>query len=269
MQLPETVIGTAFGIVVFPTLAELAARNDLAGLSKTLSESLQLLIALTVPAAVGLILLGQPLLQVVYQRGAFDAEATHSVNVALRYFALGLVGHVALEVIERTFFALENTITPLLIAISAGLFHVLLGFFLMQGIGHGGLGLANSIAITVEVIVLMLILRRRVGGAFLNSNLRQIIQTTLRSLAAATIMGIVILGVLLLTDSINVQPLVTLVSSIGIGSITYIVSSLLFRVPMVSVLADFVHNTKKRITNCRSSYQVIWILVVLMRQPTE
>lgn len=240
MQLPETVIGTAFGLVVFPTLAELAARDDLAGLRKTVSESLQLLIALTVPAAVGLILLGQPLLQVVYQRGAFNAEATIAVNVALRYFALGLVGHVALEVVARTFFALEDTITPLLVAVGAGLCHVLLGLLLMQEMGHGGLALANSVAITVEVIVLMLLLRRRIGGTLLNSALRQIIQVSVRSLASAVVMGVAVLGVLLLTTSIHAQPLVTLISGIGIGGITYIVAGLFFRVPMVSDCADFV-----------------------------
>ena len=82
MQLPETLIGTAFGLVAFPTLAELAARGDLAGLRRTLSQSLRVVVALTVPAAVALIVLGRPLLQLLYQRGAFDASSTEAVYVA-------------------------------------------------------------------------------------------------------------------------------------------------------------------------------------------
>lgn len=86
MRLPETLIGTAFGLVAFPTLAELAARGDLAGLRRTLSQSLRVVVALTVPAAVGLIVLGRPLLQLLYQRGAFDANSTEAVYVALRFY---------------------------------------------------------------------------------------------------------------------------------------------------------------------------------------
>ena len=88
MQLPETVIGTAFGLVAFPTLAELAARRDLAGLRGTLAETLRLVLVLSVPATCGLILLGQPFLQVLYQRGAFDASATEAV-----YSRLALLRH--------------------------------------------------------------------------------------------------------------------------------------------------------------------------------
>jgi len=99
MQLPETIIGTAFGLVVFPTLAQLAAQNDTDGLRQTLSDSLKLLLTLTVPAAFGLVVLGLPLISLVYEGGAFDEAAGQTVNLALRYFALGLVGHVCLEVV--------------------------------------------------------------------------------------------------------------------------------------------------------------------------
>jgi putative peptidoglycan lipid II flippase len=111
MQLPETIIGTAFGLVAFPTLAELAARGDVTGLRSTLGETLRAVITLTVPAALGLILLGRPLLQLLYQRGAFDAAATDAVYGALRFYALGLVGHACLELAARTFFAQQDTVT--------------------------------------------------------------------------------------------------------------------------------------------------------------
>ena len=82
MQLPETIIGTAFGLVAFPTLADLAARGDRDGLRDTLTESLRTVLTVAVPAAVGLIVLGRPLLALLYQRGAFDAQATEAVYVA-------------------------------------------------------------------------------------------------------------------------------------------------------------------------------------------
>jgi putative peptidoglycan lipid II flippase len=164
MQLPETIIGTAFGLVAFPTLAELAARGDHAGLRATLGDSLRMVITLTAPAMLGLILLGRPLIQLVYQRGEFDPAATQAVYVALSFYALGLVGHSSLELVARAFFALQDTITPLIIAAATGLGQLVLAVGLMRVLGHGGLALANSLAVSLEVLVLLWILRRRLGG---------------------------------------------------------------------------------------------------------
>lgn len=165
MQLPETLIGTAFGLVAFPTLAELAASGDLAGLRRTLGQALRVVVALTVPATVGLIVLGRPLLQLLYQRGAFDASSTQAVVVALRFYALGLVGHASLELVARTFFARQDTITPLLFAAGSALLNIVLGLLLMGVLGFGGLALANSIAVSVEVLALSFVLRRRLARA--------------------------------------------------------------------------------------------------------
>lgn len=187
-QLPETIIGTAFGLVAFPTLADLAARGDRAGLRATLGDALRMVITLTAPATVGLILLGRPLIELVYERGAFDPQATEAVYVALLFYALGLVGHSSLELVARAFFALQDTVTPLLVAIGAAIVQVLLALAVMGSMGHGGLALANSIAITAEVILLLWILRRRLGGV----EGRQTLQLALRVATASLLMGVAI-----------------------------------------------------------------------------
>lgn len=164
VQLPETTIGTAFGLVVFPTLAELAARGDLRELRGTFAESLRAVMGLAIPAAVGLTLVGRPLLRLLYQRGSFDAASTEAVYVALRFYATGLLAHASLELAARAFFAQEDTVTPLILAASSGLLNVALGLWLMDVMGHGGLALANSLAVTLEVLALLVILRRRWRG---------------------------------------------------------------------------------------------------------
>ena len=80
--------------------------------------------------------------------------------MALRFYALGLVGHASLELVARAFFARQDTITPLLLATASALVNIVLGLLLMGPLGFGGLALANSIAVTAEVIVLFLLLRR-------------------------------------------------------------------------------------------------------------
>jgi putative peptidoglycan lipid II flippase len=197
MQLPETIIGTAFGLVAFPTLAELAARKDRDGLRATLAESLRTVLTLAVPAAVGLILLGRPLLSLLYQRGAFDAKATEAVYVALRFYALGLTAHACLELAARAFFAQQDTVTPLLLAAASAALNIVLGAALMGVLGHGGLALANSVAVTAEVLALLLLLRRRLGGV----EGREMVGLLLRVLVASSAMG----GILITVSSLGTR----------------------------------------------------------------
>jgi putative peptidoglycan lipid II flippase len=226
MQLPETIIGTAFGLVAFPTLAELAAQGNRDGLRSTLGETLRSVIALSVPAAVGLILLGRPLLATLYQRGAFDAAATEAVYTTLRFFALGLVGHVCLELAARAFFAEKDTVTPLIIATGSAVVNIALGVLLMQPLGAGGLALANSLAITAEVLVLMAILRRRWGGV----EGRAILRSLVRVLMASLVMGAAVIATILLADQAGLGSLAVVVAGGAVGVATYVVAGLLLGV---------------------------------------
>jgi putative peptidoglycan lipid II flippase len=218
MQLPETIIGTAFGLVAFPTLAELAARGDRRALAATLSESLRTVIALAVPAAVGLIVLGRPLLALLYQRGAFDAAATEAVYVALRFYALGLTAHVCLELAARAFFAQQDTITPLLLAAASAGANILLAALLMGPLGHGGLALANSVAVTAEVLALLLILRQRLGGV----GGRELGSLLLRVLTAAAATGGAILLLATYAGRAGWGNLMTLAVAGAIGGAVYL-----------------------------------------------
>jgi putative peptidoglycan lipid II flippase len=234
MQLPETIIGTAFGLVTFPTLAELAARGDRSGLRSTLGETLRAVLALTIPAALGLFLLGRPLLQLLYQRGAFDAAATEAVFIALRFYAIGLVGHACLELAARTFFAQEDTITPLLVATGSAAVNIVLGIVLMGPLGHGGLALANSLAVSAEVLILMLILRRRLGGV----EGTQTLQELSRVLAATAVMGAVIGGVLALGRRTDANVIWTAAAGGAVGVVVYVAVSRLLGVrELYSMLA--------------------------------
>lgn len=226
MQLPETIIGTAFGLVAFPTLAELAARHDLARLRSTLAETIRSVVALTVPAAVGLILLGQPLLSFLYQRGQFDAAAVDAVYATLRFFALGLVGHSVLELAARAFFAQQDTVTPLIIAAITAALAIGLGIVLMGPLGAGGLALGNSIAITVEVLLLMVILRKRWGSV----EGGQILRSLLRVLLASAVMALAVAGALAWAQSSDYSALVQLLAGGVVGVLVYLGAGLLLGV---------------------------------------
>ena len=244
MQLPETIIGTAFGLVAFPTLAELSSRGDLDGLRRTLGESLRAVIVLTVPAACGLILLGRPLLQLVYQRGAFDAAATQAVFTALQFYALGLVGHACLELSTRAFFAQEDTVTPLIIATGSAIGSIALGLALMGPLGHGGLALANSLVVSLEVVVLLYILRRRWGSVEGRETLYLVLRVALSALVmSAALVAFIAWGE---RTGLGTFPLVAL-GSVG-GFLIYILASALLRVRELAYLPSVLLLRRGKIT---------------------
>ncbi|MGE5601599.1 MAG: murein biosynthesis integral membrane protein MurJ [Nitrososphaerales archaeon] len=226
MQLPETIIGTAFGLVAFPTLAELAARGNRDGLRRTLGESLRTVLALAVPAAAGLILLGRPLLALLYQRGSFDTAATQAVYATLRMYALGLTAHCCLELAARGYFAMKDTVTPLLLATASAVVNILLGLILMRSLGDQGLALANSVAVTLEVLALLFFLRPRLGGV----EGRETADQLARVLGATAIMAAAVLAALAVTQRLGLGNLLTL-AFVGItGAIAYVVAAAVLRV---------------------------------------
>ncbi len=159
MQMPETIIATAVGTAVFPTLSELAAQGQLAGLRAMMRKTLGAIVLINAPAAVVLIVLGRELAGL-----AFGAESAGVVAWALQFYALGLVGHSALEVAARTFYAQQDTRTPLLVAAAAMVIAIAASLVLMRPLSYGGLALGNAIGFTVESGVLVWLMERRLRG---------------------------------------------------------------------------------------------------------
>jgi putative peptidoglycan lipid II flippase len=158
MQLPETLIATAIATAAFPTLSEFAARGQIAQLRGTLRTTLLIILGLTIPATIGLLLFGEWAVRVLYDT---DLAATLLITWAVHGYALGMIGHSMLEITARTFYAQQDTWTPLYVAVGAMLVAIATSFLLRDTLGVGGLALANAIGVTVEVITLLLILRRR------------------------------------------------------------------------------------------------------------
>lgn len=190
MQFPETIIGTALGLTVFPTLSQRANAGDREGLRNTAGWALRLVLALAIPAAVGLLVLGKPLTALFLQRGAFDAAATTRVYRGLQAFALGLVMHSALEVTARLFYAQRDMWTPLWAAIAGLTANTALGWLMLRPLAHVGLALANSVGAGVQVVILLAIAWRRLGGV----EGRTLRASLARTGVTAAAMGAAVLG---------------------------------------------------------------------------
>ena len=229
--MPQGILGQALGIAAFPTLAALAARTAHREMRDILSDSLRLVLFLGLPATVLLVLLAEPYITILFQRGLFDAEATDLVSAALVFYAVGLIALTALEVVARAFYALSDTLTPVL----AGGLQILamwglslwLRDVVFPALGWrplGGLALGFSLSNILEVGLLLWLLRGRLGGL----NGRSILSSMLRMGAAALAMGAAIAAVLfwLPGDAIWARALV----GTAAGSLVYLGACWLLRV---------------------------------------
>lgn len=210
MQFPETIIGTALGLAVFPTLAQRANALDLDGLRETASWALRLVLALAVPAAVGLIVLGEPLTALFLQRGAFDADVTARVYRGLRAFAVGLVTHSALEVAGRLFYAQRDMWTPLWAAAAGLVANAAAGWVMLQRFEHAGLALANGLGAGVQVLALLWVANRQLGGLAT----RKLSASVARTALVSALMG----ATILMTRSLVSDAGVLVHSALGIGA---------------------------------------------------
>ncbi len=183
MMTPLGLFGMAISTAVFPTMAEQAA-DDRSQLRRTLEQSLRLILFLTIPASLGLVMLSQPLVAFLFQRGAFTEAATDITQAALVFYAAGLFAHAAIEILSRGFYALGDTRTPVLFAVVAVVTNLALSAALVGPFEVRGLALAVSLATVLEAGLLFAALHSRLGGIDLVAIGRSLWQT----MAAAILM---------------------------------------------------------------------------------
>lgn len=163
MLLPQGIFAQAIATVAFPTFAAQIATGKRAEMGRSLARILAAVLFLTLPAAVLLAVLRLPLVQMLFQRGSFSLESSQAVAYALQFYAVGLVAHAVVEIVVRAFYALHDTLTPVLIGVGAMALNILLSLLWIGWLSYGGLALANSAATGVEMFVLVWLLGRRLG----------------------------------------------------------------------------------------------------------
>jgi putative peptidoglycan lipid II flippase len=163
VQFPLGVFGFAVATAVLPTLSHQAAAGRIEAMGQTCGHAIRLVFFITLPATVGLIVLREPIVSLLFQRGAFDAQSMRLTAGALLYYAMGLWAFSAVRIVLNAFYALQDTRTPVRIAIVSIGANGLLGWALMGPMGHQGLALALTIASAGNFFLLAAALRRRLG----------------------------------------------------------------------------------------------------------
>jgi len=216
------ILGQSIGTAVFPTLSRLHADGDNKGFARTLLGSLSSVMFLAIPAGIGLAVMAEPLITVLFERGEWTPTDTQGTAWALALFSVGLAGHGVLEILARAFYALHDTWTPVQIGIMTMILNITLSLLFIEvypddaefGRGaFGALALAMSIATALESTVLWILLRRRIHLPD-----RDTLVNASKTLVAALIMGAVVGG---FTAVVDLPALVQLMGGVGIGILSF------------------------------------------------
>jgi putative peptidoglycan lipid II flippase len=237
------VLAMAVSTAVFPTLAAESALQRLGEVRRLFLLSLRLIVFLTVPASIGLIVLGEPIIRLFFERGEFGPDSTRLTAFALKFYALGLLGHAIVEIVDRVFYAFHDTWTPVRVAVVAIATNLLLSLILMRtALNYGGLALANALAALLEGGVLILLLSRRMRRDDVEGlGLATLVDDLLRIAAAAVGLGLV---VILTRDHLlgaiesygALEHTVALLLCVSVGALSYLLFATLLRIDEVRTI---------------------------------
>jgi len=238
-MLPQGMFSVAVATVLFPALARLAARNDLEGFRATVSTGLRQIGFLLIPASIISAVLAEPIVRLVYERGAFTESDVTVVAGCLAAFSLGLVFNGWMLMLTRGFYGLQSNWLPTLVAIGTLGLNAVLDVALYR-VGIWGIPLSTSLVNIVGAGLLVFFLRRRVGGVDLARVTGAIVRVTVASVA----LGAVAFGVWYALDralgrSVGAQ-IVSLGVALALGCAVYLGSCRLLRVRELDVLRETV-----------------------------
>ena len=241
-MLPQGMFSVALTTVIFPTLSRFAARRAFDDLRSTMANGMRQIVLLLLPAAAAILVLSEPMVELIYQRGEFDASQTELVAEALFWFAFSLPFNGLFLLLTRTFFSLQRPWVPTAIAalnlvITAGA-----AFALYEPFGVGGIVAATAIATAASVVAQGVVLRRMLGGLEIPKLIFSTIRIVIASLALAGVTyGVWDLLQELLGDGLGGQ-IVSVGGGLLAGAAVYLGALALLRVPELDQILRLVRS---------------------------
>ena len=190
MHLPIGIFGVAISTVALPQLAGFATAGETQNFRNALSYALRLMLTLTIPAGIGLMMLSEPICRLLYEWGETIEEDTIRTGGLLFVYAFGLCGFSALKIVTDGFYAYKDIRAPVIVSICAVILNICLNyFFIFRGffLDPRAVVFSTVLTVTLNCAILLLLLRRKVGGL----GLRSVVPLTLKILTASAVMGFV------------------------------------------------------------------------------
>jgi putative peptidoglycan lipid II flippase len=213
--LPMGIFGIAIASAALPRISRSAAHRNFVEFRQIFSRSILMILLLTIPASVGLAVLGESMIGIVYQHGKFLAYDTHQTALALSCYAVGLAGYSAMKLIAPAFYALGDSRTPMIVSIASVMVNAVAAFILVRiaGFGHAGLAFTASVGTIFSSVTLLVLLRPKIGGL----QGREMLKGLIKIGAAAALMGLVCRGVVAASHTLLSTPGLARIADVAIG----------------------------------------------------
>lgn len=233
-----------FSIVttMFPVISKLNFKNNTVEFKKTVSESISSVSILIVPVMIGSMVFAEPVVELLFGRGAFDQRAVKLTSTALFFYSIGMLGFGLREVLSRTFYSLQDTKTPMVNAAIAVVINIILNIILSRYLGIGGLALATSISGIICTVLLFISLRKKIGPF----GMKKITISFMKIIVASLVMGVIAKFIFDYLTSIINQNL-SLLISIVIGAISYFAIIYFMKIDEVDVIFNAVKRKFSRV----------------------
>ena len=234
-QLPLGILGISLATAIFPVMSTDAAKKDFGALQTTISKGLRGTVFVAIPATAGLMMVAQPLISAAFEHGRFTYEDTAMVVRTLSFYALGLCGYFAQQILARAFYSMQDSKTPMRSALIAVFANIVLNLTLIWFLGRAGLACATAICSYVQVTILVAVLQQKLGQSIWDGIWATLVKTVL----ATAIMCLVGVGILFLMAKLpdsrwcNILRLVAVVPS---AAGVYLLAAKLLRIDALSLL---------------------------------
>ena len=245
MQFPLGVFGIAMGTALLPTISHQVARKEHEAAKKTLSFAMRSIALIILPCTVGLIVLSTPIVQLLFERGKFDAVSTARTASVLTCYDIGLYSYAGEKIMAAGFFASQNTRIPVIMGIVSLTINAILNVILMRYFNESGLALATAVASIIELILLVNYYHKKISSLPIS----EIVWSFFRILGASLAMGVFCWACFqtfshFYPDKKVWQMLIRVFGTISLSTIAYVVFCFVFRVPEIREAFDFLKRKK-------------------------
>lgn len=234
--------------VIYPMLSKLTTQNNKEEFYKSIKTSVNTVILLVIPISSGAMILANPIVKMLFERGEFDTRATQMTAIALVFYSIGMIGFGLRDILGKVFYSLQDTRTPMKNAIIAIVLNIVLNLLFVNftNMGIAGLAFATSISAIVTIILLFISLRKKIG----QFGGKSILVVLIKSIISAAVMSIVTLFAYNLLGGVlpagKLYETISLVVSVGCGALTYGICIILLKVDEINLILETIKNKIKR-----------------------
>lgn len=236
------IIVMSLSTVLYPILSRLSSEKNMELFKKYVTKSVNLVIVFMIPITFMTMVLVNPIVKILFEKGSFNSHDTYLTSTALFYYSLGMVAYGVRDVLSRTFYSLQDTKTPVKNAAISVLFNIVFSLILVKYMGIGGLALSTSIAGIIAALLLGISLRKKIGKLGMKNTIKNFVKVNM----ASFIMSVFINLIFNTGSLLRLNTILALIISVIIGILVYILMAFVLD---ISEIKDIVKSIKEKVVS--------------------